>query len=122
MKNILNMTTQLNDQLDILALEFEKEAVKIGDSEMFQRVKEETVPIYEMLGSWEATTLAFIKERKLKTVHPQQITATLENYEMLLMHSYFRDIRRRKYMETKNSCHYIFLQIIKEISDENTVD
>lgn len=121
MKITLKLSKQLNEQLDVLALRFEEDATAIGDSDQFAVVKEETTPIFDMLEQWEEATLALVKERKL-TLHPQQIVHTRENFELLLMHSYFKDIRIRKYMETNKSCRYILELIIEELVYEGTIN
>lgn len=121
MNSILNMSEELNKYLDNLALRFQLDAIPIGDSEQFEVMKKETTPIFDLLVKWEESTLALVKERGI-TLHPQQIIATRENYEMLLMHSYYKDIRIRKYNETNKSCHYILEQIIRELENEGTIN
>lgn len=121
MEITLNLSKQLNTLLDSLELRFQDDAIQLGDSDQFAEVKKKTTPIFDMLEKWEETTLTLVKERKL-TLHPQQIVATRENYEMLLMHSYFKDIRIRKYMETNKSCHYILEQIMGELENEGTIN
>ncbi|MBY7143521.1 DUF1798 family protein [Virgibacillus sp. NKC19-3] len=83
------------------------------DRQLFQKVKKETSPIYELLATWEENALKLIKERKIN-MHPQQITSTLENMELLLMHSYYIDVKRKRYMELHHSIHYIFDQLLRE--------
>lgn len=121
MKSILTMSEELNKYLDKLAVRFQEDAIPIGDSEQFEKMKKETTPIFDLLEIWEESTLALIKQREL-TLHPQQIIATKENYEMLLMHSYYKDIRIRKYNETNKSSHYILEQIIRELENEGTIN
>jgi len=108
-------TKALRNHLDALKKRFENTDPPVNrrDRDLFQMVKKETDPIYNLLDQWEETTLSLIKERKVK-VHPHQVTSTKENMELLLMHSYFIDVRRKRYMELYNSISYIFDQILNE--------
>lgn len=85
------------------------------DKPYFIKVKENTLPVYELLSEWEEQALQAVKARKVN-VHPQQITSTKENMELLLMHSYYVDARRKRYMELNHSVHYIFDQLLRELN------
>jgi|SRR5690625_3375323 len=116
------MQQQLYDLTNTLISELEhlKEIFYLSDGETdnkqlyFQYVKEETTPIFELLINWEEKALAFIKEGN-GYVHPRQIIATKENMELVLLHSYYKDIRKRRYMEYYSSCLYVFNQLKEEI-------
>ncbi|MFC4022978.1 DUF1798 family protein [Oceanobacillus longus] len=84
------------------------------DKNFFLKVKDETMPVYELLEKWEETALKVVKERKAN-VHPQQITSTKENMELVLMHSYYVDARRKRYMELHNSILYVFDLLLEDI-------
>ncbi|RKQ37630.1 DUF1798 family protein [Oceanobacillus halophilus] len=86
----------------------------IRDKAFFARVKEKTTPIFESLEKWEEEALRVVKERKVN-IHPQQINSTRENMELVLMHSYYKDLRRRRYMEYYKSILYIFEQLVDEL-------
>jgi len=85
------------------------------DKDFFELVKRETTPVYNLLEMWEEMALEKVKEREIN-VHPQQVTTTRENMELVLMHSYYIDARRKRYMEINHSVLYIFDQIISELS------
>lgn len=85
----------------------------VRDKAFFLQVKEETEPIYKLLEEWEEETLHAIKNREI-SLHPQQIISTKENLELLIMHSYYKDLRRRRYNEYYKSIQYILEQIIYE--------
>lgn len=109
-------TDYLKRQLDRLLERFEgNEPPENGrDREFFKLVKEETSPIYSNLELWEEGALAIVKERKA-SVHPQQVTSTRENMELLLMHSYYIDVRRKRYMELYKSIHYVFDMLLNDL-------
>lgn len=110
-------TEQLKQHLHDLKYKYENDIppVSKSDKQYFTKVKEETLPIYELLERWEAATLHVVQERKVN-VHPHQITSTKENMEMLLMHSYYVDVKRKRYMELNHSIHYIFDQLLRELA------
>lgn len=112
-----DVTEQLLHHLNALKNRFETKTPpeNIKDRTYFKYVKDETTPIFEQLNVWEQLALELTKERKLN-VHPQQIASTKENMELLLMHSYYLDVRRKRYMELYKSIRYIFDQIIDELS------
>ncbi|WP_188453897.1 DUF1798 family protein [Virgibacillus oceani] len=84
------------------------------DKAFFLFVKEYTAPIYKLLENWEAAALKTVKERKV-TVHPHQVTSTRENMELILMHSFYIDVKRKRYMELNHSVHFIFDQLLHEL-------
>ncbi|WP_047980072.1 DUF1798 family protein [Ornithinibacillus contaminans] len=84
------------------------------DNLFFQMVKENTAPIYDLLAKWEELALTTIKEHKI-SVHPNQVMSTRENMELLLMHSYYIDVRRRRYMELHQSVEYVLDQLLRAI-------
>lgn len=112
---IKEQTKQLKENLDDLKKVFDRNQppASFNDKVFFQMVKNETSPIYDLLNEWEKNVLALIEQRQLN-VHPQQIISTKENFELLLMHSYYIDCRRRRYMELNQSIHYILDQILND--------
>lgn len=121
MENIERITKQLIDHLDTLKeifLNGKKEQTEIVP---FETIQKEATPIFLLIEEWESTTADLVKQRKVN-LHPAQVQSTTENLEMLLMHSYFRDVRIKKYMETYTSCLYIFKQLLGGIDDEATIN
>ncbi|AIF43602.1 DUF1798 family protein [Virgibacillus sp. SK37] len=114
--DLQDITKTLKHHLILLKNKYEmnEPPASMRDKSFFQQVKEETTPIYDLLEEWEALGLQTVKERKVN-VHPHQITSTKENMELLLMHSYYVDVKRKRYMELYNSITYIFDQLIEEL-------
>jgi|SRR5690625_1064324 len=121
MDNLIICTEKLIIILDRLKQQFEKNFAANEQPgkgrEFFQMVKKETEPVFDLLERWEKESLQVISLGK-STLHPQQITSTKENMEALLLHSYYLDVRKRRYMEMYKSCFYIFSQMLKEMHDE----
>ncbi|WP_440895700.1 DUF1798 family protein [Amphibacillus sp. Q70] len=76
------------------------------DPEFFQMVKKETEPLFKLSERWEKVALAAIKKREL-LVHPQQIESTRENFELILLHSYYIDVKPKRYMELQQAVNYV---------------
>ncbi|WP_163969826.1 DUF1798 family protein [Oceanobacillus halotolerans] len=116
MTDISTQTKQFKIYLDQLQQRFETadppESRK--DHAFFEKVKKETKPIYELLEEWEEKALDVVK-RRVVNVHPQQVTSTKENMELLLMHSYYIDVKRKRYMELNHSIHYILDQLLNDL-------
>ncbi|WP_096270433.1 DUF1798 family protein [Paucisalibacillus globulus] len=113
---LVDYTNQLKDDLQHLKELFDQSSPPedFRDKAYFEMVKEKTLPVYDLLSKWEELALKIIKERKI-SVHPNQIVSTRENMELLLMHSYYLDVRRRRYMELNRSVLYVFDQLLRAI-------
>ncbi|UUI38065.1 DUF1798 family protein [Oceanobacillus oncorhynchi] len=113
-------TEKLNHHLETLRERFEKSEAPSDrkDRSFFNMVKAETAPIYDLLESWERDASAAVKERKA-SVHPNQVQSTRENMELLLMHSYYLDVRRKRYMELYTSIRYVFDLLLATLEEED---
>jgi len=87
----------------------------MSDHTFFQQMKKETEPLFHLLNDWEKEVIAYIKNNHDINVYFPQIVATKENVEVLILHSYYVDIRRRLYMERYKSSLLIFEKILEEI-------
>lgn len=115
--NLDNLTKLLLDELIKLKAIFENEEQSRKDASFFEYVKNETKQLFQLLDEWEKVATHFVTIQKL-SLHKQQIEATKDNMRTLILHSYYKDVRKRRYMEIYKSCQFIFQQIIKEFSDE----
>lgn len=113
---LLSVTEQLINQLDQLKDQFYTEKSNEDDHQFFQQVKAETDVIFQTLNQWEESTLSYIKEVK-SVVHMKQVVATKENIELLIIHSYYKDMRKRRYMEYYNSSLYVLQQLERELEN-----
>lgn len=114
--NLQKKTELLTQHLQRLKENFEhgNPPENLRDKAFFLQVKEETTPIFELLGEWEEEALFAVKNRQIN-LHPQQIMSTKENMDLLIMHSYYKDLRKRRYMEYYKSIIYIFDQTINDL-------
>jgi len=116
---LYQLTEELSKELDTLLTYYEthEPPQDLRDKEFFLMVKKATNPIYEMLQDWELQALDFVKNHK-KNLHPHQIVSTKENMELLLMHTYYIDVKRKRYMELNFSVHYIFGILLTELEEK----
>lgn len=114
--DIKEQTIELKRHLQLLKDSYEKNDPPDNKKDMvfFNDVKSKTEPVYAMLETWETDALDIVKQRKVN-VHPHQITSTRENMELLLMHSYYIDAKRKRYMELNHSILYIFDQLLRDL-------
>lgn len=108
------LTIQLINDLHTLKDQFYQEEIEEDQHAFFHSVKEKTDIIFETLHAWEEACLAYVKETK-STVHFKQIIATKENIELLIVHSFYKDMRKRRYMEYYQSSLYVLQQLEKEL-------
>ncbi|WP_113866275.1 DUF1798 family protein [Paraliobacillus ryukyuensis] len=85
------------------------------DPEFFNLVKEETLPVFQLAEKWSEETAKKVKERELR-IHPQQVASTKENVELLLMHSYYIDVKETRYMNLYNSVQYVLDIILEDLA------
>lgn len=115
--NLTEKTEKLKEELIRLKNRYENTPPPENrrDREFFEMVKKETSSAYSLLEIWEEEALQIVKERKAN-VHPQQVVSTKENMELLLMHSYFIDARKNRYMELYRSSLYVFDQLLDDLN------
>ncbi|MDX8046157.1 DUF1798 family protein [Gracilibacillus sp. S3-1-1] len=90
------------------------------DPEFFSFVKEHTEPVFKKIEIWLEEALQFVKSRSVK-VHPQQIQSTEENFKLLLLHSYYVDVKRKRYMELHQSINYVFDLLKNDIANQKKI-
>ncbi|WP_188205987.1 DUF1798 family protein [Alkalibacillus aidingensis] len=69
----------------------------------FYYIKEETKPLFEKIETWEEDAQAIV--HKLP-IFPNQIQNTKDNLEIMILHSYFHDVRKKRFMELYHSVMY----------------
>lgn len=80
----------------------------------FEKVRSEILPYYDLLDEWDEQTKELIKQGEVK-LHPQQVDATSKSLRALALHSYYIDIRKKRYMNIKKSIDYVFQLLLKEL-------
>lgn len=114
LENFKNMTEELSDYLYRLKNIYEEnEKPDKTDAAFFETVRQEINPYYELIDQWEVAAKQLIKERKIK-IFPPQIDATVKSLRAIALHSYYIDVRKKRYMNIKKSCDYVFKLILKE--------
>ncbi|WP_226034724.1 DUF1798 family protein [Aquibacillus saliphilus] len=112
-----NKTIELTKHLDKLKSHYlnnDKPENK-KDRDLFTFIKQQTTPVYHLIQEWEVEATSFVKQRDV-SVHPQQVVSTSENMELLLMHSYYIDVKKKRYMELNHSVLYVFDLLLNDIN------
>lgn len=116
---IKKRTQSLIQYTDILENKFNDPAIEPENtSEFFNFVKSETEPIFVLVKEWERL-LAEESAQDRMIIPENIILSTKDNMTALIMHSFYKDVRRRRYMEIKRSCLYTFQSVLKELDNES---
>lgn len=111
-------TMKLKKHIEELKIRYEQSEGPVDkkDKQFFLTMKEETKSIYRILEEWEKLALQVIKYDKIN-VHPQQIISTAENVELIILHSYYIDAKRKRYMNLYKSCQYVMDQLLRALKE-----
>ncbi|WP_182199379.1 DUF1798 family protein [Paraliobacillus salinarum] len=112
---VQDITLELKETLKRLKNNFyEQDKPKnLRDTTFFSYVKEETNPVFQLVEQWETEAAEAVKRREL-SIHPQQVVSTRENVELILLHSYYIDVKEERYMNLYNSVLYVLDIILDE--------
>lgn len=112
MNKVKQLTLRLKAILNKLSEKYHKSEPPKNrrDTQFFSYVKEETAPIFSLLDEWEQACLNAFENQSIN-VFPGQIQSTKENMELIIMHSYYKDIRKKRYMSYIQSIEFVFDQI-----------
>ncbi|WP_054753104.1 DUF1798 family protein [Piscibacillus salipiscarius] len=81
----------------------------------FNLMKEEATPIFEKIEKWEDDANDLV--HKLP-IFPNQIKNTKDNLEIMILHSYFNDVRKKRFVELYQSVKYNLNLILDEQQEE----
>src|SRR5690625_1193451 len=116
MEELKRLTNNLKSELNALQLMFKKtkeEEIK-RDRSYFEFVKQDSKQLFQLIDMWYDKALHIVNNYDI-SVYDVQIKTTKENFEMIVLHSYYGDVRRRRYVEMNRSCIYVFDQLMKEL-------
>src|SRR5699024_12128735 len=111
MKDYIYKNKKLIHALDLLEEKYRSETDVDRSRTYFNKIKPEVETYLKLLEEWGELAHPLSK-KGLLAIFPQQIDATIDNMRVLIMHSYYKDVRKRRYMEMKQSCYYVFTQSI----------
>lgn len=116
---LLILTKSLIQYTDQLERAFNDQTIKPENTPLFfEYVREHTEDVFEQLGKWESLLMTYVNNNR-PIIAETMIASTKDNMNALIMHSYYKDVRRRRYMEIKRSCIYVFQAVLKEIVNED---
>ncbi|WP_202406221.1 DUF1798 family protein [Pontibacillus yanchengensis] len=82
------------------------------DRALFEQVKEETSPLFTLIQEWYDEAEQYVKMNPGSKVFPIQLENTKDNFELLVLHSYYIDVPKKRFMELYNSVHYVLDQLL----------
>lgn len=116
MEEVKQLTESLIAYMKKLEIVFNKgEKPTHNDHAFFEKVRTEINPIYDMVEAWEEKTSYLIQQRKVD-LHPKQVDATVKSIKAIALHSYYLDVRKRRYQDIKKSVEYVLQLLLKELS------
>ncbi|WP_079530095.1 DUF1798 family protein [Halobacillus hunanensis] len=109
-------TIKIKQMIDDLHEQFIKaeDPADTKSLEFFHKVKSETAPMFELTSQWLEEAEEFVKSRSV-SVHPNQVKSTHENIEMLILHSYYHDVERKRFKELHQSSHYVLDMVLNDL-------
>ncbi|GGC87591.1 hypothetical protein GCM10007216_17900 [Thalassobacillus devorans] len=115
MKDLVELTEKVKDMIDELSMQYERitEPIDKNDHDFFQKVKTETEPMFQLNDKWREAAENFVKNKQVN-VHPNQVKSTHENVELLILHSYYIDVKKKRYNELNHSVHYVMDMLLKD--------
>ncbi|MET3682302.1 hypothetical protein ABID56_000381 [Alkalibacillus flavidus] len=105
MDSFIELTKQLRFQLLEDCLKRYEDGYKFNRKiyDEFYQVKDESLSQFEQIEQWEDDANAVVHRIPL---FPNQIKNTKDNLEIMILHSYFHDVRKKRFMELYQSVMY----------------
>ena len=112
MESFMELTKQIKYEfLEELLSYYESEhTFDRKNHDHFAQVKQLATPWFELIEIWEDKGNEIVHKIP---VFPNQLKNTKDNMEIMILHSLFQDVRRKRYMELYHSCHYVFDLILE---------
>jgi len=110
-KQLVNYTVQLEKIFKDSSIQPE------NNEQFFSFVKKETEDMFKDLETWERL-LQYFQAQGNTIIFQPMLESAIDNMKALIMHSYYKDVRRRRYMEIKRSCVYTFRFVLEKIENE----
>ncbi|WP_082234026.1 DUF1798 family protein [Halobacillus massiliensis] len=113
--NVIELTHELKQLIDERHEKYmtTEGPVDKKDHDFFNRVKLETQSMFELTEKWRKAAEVYVKDRNVR-VHPNQVSSTHENVEMLILHSYYLDVEKKRFKELHQSSHYVLDMILDD--------
>ncbi|WP_197057406.1 DUF1798 family protein [Pontibacillus halophilus] len=111
---VQQLSLEMKEQVDTLYDRFFSQEGKpeVNDRTFFTYMKEETNPIFDLNNRWAGAVEEFLAAYPGGPVYPPQIKNTKENMELVILHSYYIDVPKKRYMELYQSIHYVVNQVL----------
>nr|WP_281350655.1 YppE family protein [Metabacillus lacus] len=95
---------------------FQETLLKDGENDFFSVVKPAVEEADSLIDEWKKKTAQWIKEAAPKYIHISQVEAAAENLEQLVLQSYYKDSKQKRFKNQKESIDYFLQSILDELS------
>lgn len=113
------LTKRLKTELERLKDRYETgEREDINDRTYFSYVQRDTEHLFKLLSDWKKCANENLVHLEKEQIYKQQITATYDNIKALILHSYYRDVRKKQYMKIFKASQYVLDTMIQVMEDE----
>ncbi|QOR65227.1 YppE family protein [Cytobacillus suaedae] len=89
------------------------------EPDFFGEVKPYADEVHVTLDQWRELTLTWIQKEKPKYLYKLQIDTAIENIELLIVQSFYKDTREKRAKEMYQSIVYTLKSILDQIHQKN---
>lgn len=72
--------------------------------------------VKDLIDQWEPQAVHWLKENPIKNLHPQQITHTAENLDMISIQCFFPETSLKRFRHYAESVEYVLKSVIHSLS------
>ncbi|WP_180850370.1 MULTISPECIES: DUF1798 family protein [Bacillaceae] len=118
---ILNNSNKLLHITGECVSRFENDAKKKEEVDFFNEVKPAFEEAMKTMNEWKEDVLKWRIDARPKYLFPVQIDSTVENFEQLVLQSFYKDSKPIRFKNMKQSVDYVIEQVIDHIRKESSV-
>lgn len=85
--------------------------------DFYKEVQPYANKVKEMLDEWEPMVTSWLKENPMKNLHPQQITHTAENLDMISIQCFFPETSLKRFRHYAESVEYVLKNVIYSLTE-----
>ncbi|WP_243355991.1 YppE family protein [Bacillus litorisediminis] len=106
---------QKNDEIKAIFADVKKEN---QERDFYQEVKPFADGVKALLDQWEPLSIQWLKQNPVKNLHPQQITHTAENLDMISIQCFFPKTSLTRFRHYAESVEYVLKNLLFAIQNK----
>ncbi|MGG4491915.1 DUF1798 family protein [Metabacillus idriensis] len=118
---ILNNSNKLLHITGECVCRFENDAKKKDEVDFFNEVKPAFEEAMAIMNDWKEDVLTWRITARPKYLFPAQIDSTVENFEQLVLQSFYKESKPIRFKNMKQSIDYVIEQVIAHIQTESSL-